>query len=121
MFDSTLLAPDFASRRALSMDELVQLDEPAVLFEHFHVDTDGAHAYVYTVAGWLKGRNVVEDNGGQGGCTVGGDVIVVHAKDRAEADEIACGGLLETINALVHGPRLSSGFSIEGQARPLSS
>ncbi len=99
------------------MEELARLDEPACIYEHFHVDSDGVHAYVYTVAGWLNGRNVAS---ALGGCTVGGDVIVVHAKSRAEADAMACEGLQTTIDAIRHhGARsLNAGVETHGERRP---
>lgn len=95
-----LMVPDFSDRRVLSLDELAQLDEPAVIFEHFHVDSDGQHAYVYTVAGFLDGVNVAVNQRGEfvGGAVVGGDVIVIHAPDRASADDMAGQGLMDTID-----------------------
>lgn len=75
----------------------MRLQEPAVIFEAEHVDNDGARVYIYTVAGWLDGENVASI---QGGCTVGGDVILVDAESRVEADAKACLGLEDTINAL---------------------
>jgi hypothetical protein len=106
MFPASQITPDFGSRRALSLNELAQLDDPAVIFEHFHVDTDGAHAYVYTVAGWIDGQNVARVDGlSAEGCTVGGDVIVIHADDRQQADQIATQGLQDTIDAARGGER----------------
>ncbi len=111
------LAPDFTARRSLSLVDLVRLDEPAVIFEHFHVDSDGVHAYVYTVAGWLNGRNVADM---RGGATVGGDVIVVHAKSRAEADAMAGEGLQTTIDAIrANGVQsVNAGISTHAEVRP---
>lgn len=89
--------PDFAARRQLHAQDLRRLQEPAVIFEHHGIDSDGAHFFIYTVAGWLDGLNVATI---QGGATVGGDVIVIHADDRASADDMAGMGLQDTINAL---------------------
>lgn len=115
--------PDFSSRRELSLEELARLDEPAVIFEHFHVDEDGAHAYLYTVAGYLDGRNVAVEPDGSfaGGCTVAGDVIVVHAPDRSAADEMATQGLQDTIDAVRAGDPKRSPVSIEAALRPVLS
>jgi hypothetical protein len=89
------VAPDFSFRRKLLPDELKRLADPVVLFEHEGFDSDGVRFFAYTVAGWLDGENVATI---QGGCTVGGDVIIIHADDRDTADAIACMGLQDTIN-----------------------
>lgn len=91
------VAPAWHLRRSLTPDDLRRLDEPAVIFEHQHIDSDGERAWCYTVAGWLDGVNVATR---QGGCTVGGEVIVIHAETREQADDIACRGLGDTIEAL---------------------
>lgn len=91
------VAPDFSFRRKLLPDELKRLQEPAVIFEHEGFDSDGVKFFAYTVAGWLDGENVATI---QGGCTVGGDVILIHADDRETADQIACMGLFDTITLL---------------------
>lgn len=97
MIAAANVAPAWHLRRSLTPDELRRLQEPAVIFEHEHVDSDGAVAYAYTVAGWLDGENVATM---QGGCTVGGEVILIHAENRQQADDIACRGLTDTIEAL---------------------
>lgn len=91
------LVPSFAFRRALTPEELVRLDEPVAIYEGEHVDTDGETAYVYTVAGWLGGHNVATE---QGGCTVGGEAMIVHGISRAHADVLVGYGLQDTIEAL---------------------
>lgn len=73
------------------------MQEPAVIFEHSDVDGDGARFFVYTVAGWLDGENVATIHGG---VTIGGDVIVILADNREDADDMACMGLQDTIDAL---------------------
>lgn len=88
------VAPDFSHRQRLVADDLMRLAEPCVLFEHKGVDSDGFDFYLYTVAGYLDGQRLLD------GCTVGGEVIVIHAHDREEADFIASRGLEDTINAL---------------------
>lgn len=88
------LLPNFLLRQRLVAEDLRRLQEPCVIFEGEHTDEDGAVAYLYTVGGWLDGARLTE------GCTVGGEVILIHAHDRAEADEIARFGLHDTILAL---------------------
>lgn len=94
---SANVAPDFSLRRQIHAQDLRKLEEPAVIFEHHGIDSDGASFYVYTVAGWLDGQNIFSD---QGGATIGGDVIVIHADTRQDADDMAGLGLQDTINAL---------------------
>jgi hypothetical protein len=97
--------PDFSNRRNLSLEDLARLDDPAVIFEYFHVDSDGAHAYVYTVGGYLDGLPVARIVGREAlGATVGGDVIIIHAADRKAADEMAAAGLETTIIAVRNEP-----------------
>jgi len=91
------VAPDFAFRRQIHADDLKDIVEPAVLFEYAGRDADGAPFFVYTVAGWLDGENIATE---QGGCTVGGDVMVINADTREQADAMACLALEDTINAL---------------------
>jgi hypothetical protein len=91
------VAPSFIFRRSIDADDLKRLQEPAVIFEHHGIDDDGASFFVYTVAGWIDGENIATQ---QGGATVGGDVIVIHADDRPSADLMAGLGLEDTINAL---------------------
>jgi len=90
------MVPDFTFRRSIELADLKRLVEPAVIFEGEHVDTDGVTAYIYTVAGWLDGRNIATI---EGGCTVGGEAMVIHADDRASADYLAGLGLMDTIEA----------------------
>lgn len=91
------VAPAFHTRRQIAAADLKRLQEPAVIFEHEWRDADGELCFAYTVAGWLDGQNIASM---QGGCTVGGDVIIIHAADRATADLMAGLGLQDTIDAL---------------------
>lgn len=92
------VAPSFGFRRSIHADDLKRLQDPAVIFEHEGTDSDGARFYLYTVAGWLDGQNIATH---EGGATVGGDVIVIHADDRASADAMAGLGLQDTIDGLM--------------------
>lgn len=93
--DSVL--PAFHLRRSITAQELRRLQEPVVIFEAERSDSDGVTHYLYTVAGWLDGANIATM---QGGATVGGDVIVIHADSREQADAMAGIGLADTIDAL---------------------
>lgn len=97
MIAAANVLPNFATRRHILASDLKDLQEPAVIFEGTHTDTDGETVYVYTVAGWLHGQNVATM---QGGALVGGDVILISARGRHEADMIAGLGLQDTIDAL---------------------
>lgn len=88
------MVPDFAHRPRLVAEDLRRLENPVVLFEHKGQDSDGVDFYLYTVGGWLDGQRIPD------GATVGGEVILIHARDRAEADALASMGLLDTISAL---------------------
>lgn len=88
------MVPDFAHRPRLVADDLRRLEEPCVLFEHKGQDSDGVDFYLYTVGGWLDGKRIPD------GATVGGEVILIHARDRAEADALASMGLMDTISSL---------------------
>lgn len=90
-------APNLLLRRSLAAEDLLRLQEPAVIFEWDNIDSDGVPYYVYTVAGWLNGQNVATI---LGGCTVGGQAIIIHADSRAHADALAGLGLEDTLNAL---------------------
>jgi hypothetical protein len=91
------VVPAFHLRRSISAQELRRLQEPAVIFECTRTDSDGVPFYVYTVAGWLDGENIATM---QGGATIGGDTILIHADNRAMADAIAGMGLQDTIDGL---------------------
>lgn len=91
------VVPAFHLRRSITAQELRRLQEPAVIFECQRQDSDGVPFYVYTVAGWLDGQNIATM---QGGATIGGDTILVHADSRDQADAIAGLGLQDTIDAL---------------------
>lgn len=107
------VVPSFHLRRKLVADDLRRLQEPAVIFEYASADSDGHPFFAYTVAGWLDGKNVATI---EGGCTVGGEVILINASTRAEADDMAALGLDDTINAL-HTEAANYQKAIEAQAR----
>lgn len=97
MIEAANIVPNLAVRRSLTIEELKRLQEPAAIFEYEGRDSDGVPFYAYTVAGWLDGANVATI---QGGCTVGGDAMVIHADSRAHADWLAADGLGTTLTAL---------------------
>lgn len=85
---------DFSNNPAIKLADLLELEDPCVLFEGTRVDSDGVRAYLYTVGGFLRGEGLWP------GHTVEGDIIIVHANSRGEADEMAGAGLLTTIEQL---------------------
>lgn len=107
------VAPDFTFRRRITADDLKRLVEPAVIFEYSGIDSDGVPFFVYTVAGWLDGENIASI---QGGATVGGDVIVITADTREQADMLAGMGLEDSINA-VFGEEEATLDALAAQAR----
>lgn len=113
--------PNFDRRRELTTDDLVRLDEPKVIYEGQHVDSDGVIAWVFTVGGVLEGRPVETPNHARReveGCTVAGDTIMVHAVDKNEAFLLAAAGLETTINALRTGGPKQSALAIDAAYRP---
>lgn len=86
---------DFSGHPSLTLQQLAQVDEPCVIFEGTKRDSDGVLAYLYTVGGFLDGQALWP------GHTVGGDIILVHANSREQADELAGSGLEDTISNLL--------------------
>lgn len=94
---------DFSQHPSMDFEYLPRLEYPAVIFEGEQRDSDGEVAYFYTVAGMIGGQNVhknLVENGNVRtyGALIGGDCIVVHAKNRGEADAIAVDGLWHTMS-----------------------
>lgn len=94
---SSNCAPALHHRQRIVAEDLRRISDPCVIFEHEARDSDGELFFVYTIGGWLDGKKLGDF---QGGCTVAGEAIFIHAKTRAEADYIASMGLGDTINAL---------------------
>lgn len=94
MLTAAEVAPSFHMRQRIVAADLPRLDEPCVIFEHHGRDSDGASFFIYTIGGYLDGRPL------QDGCTVGGDVIVINAETREDADAMASQGLQDSIDAL---------------------
>lgn len=89
------VAPNFGLRRSLTATDLMNLDDPCVIFEHEGVDDDGAAFWVYTIGGYLYGEPLAH------GCTTKGDVIVIAGMScREDADAVASLGLQDTIEML---------------------
>lgn len=115
MISAADVLPNFLLRRKITADDLKRLVDPVVIFEHHGLDDDGTPFYVYTVAGYLDGENIATM---LGGATVGGDVIVINALDRASADYMACLGLEDTINALaVEDDRLIDALAAQARLK----
>jgi len=88
---------NFGARRSISMEDAVRIEDPCVLYEGEKTDEEGQRVFIYTVGGWLDGRNIANQ---AGGCTVSGDVIIISAKDRREADVLAAEGFGDTIDMI---------------------
>lgn len=112
----------------IEMADLLRIDHPLVICEGEFKDSDGVPYYVYTVAGELDGRRVeLIDHQRKVimGATVGGDAIIVHARDRKEADWLAINGLTESISSMLMlalsgelDPGPNAGTIVETQVRP---
>lgn len=97
MIEAANTHPAYHLRARMAAEDLRRLVDPCVIFEHSWIDSDGEKCWAYTVGGLIDGKPVGDI---QGGSTVGGEVIIVHADDRGQADAIAALGLHDTINAL---------------------
>lgn len=97
MIEAANTFPNFLSRQKLTADDLRRMSAVCPVFEHEWADSDGARCYAYSVGGLLDGVPV---GGLDGGATIGGEVAIVHASNRVEADWLAAQGLLDTIEAL---------------------
>ena len=85
-----------AYRQDLTLDDLVRVDDMCVVFEGKRKDSDGVGYWVYTVGGRLDGQVIGSK---EGGCLVGGQAIVIHARNRCEADALAFEGVRDTAMA----------------------
>lgn len=99
MIEAANTFPNFLGRQKLTADDLRRLEQPCAVFEHEWLDSDGARCFAYSVGGILDGAVI---GGLDGGATIGGEVAIVHAQNRTEADWLASQGLQDTIDAL-HG------------------
>ena len=97
MIQAADVHPDFLKFPRIDAADLRRVQEPCVIFQYHWLDSDGAKCWAYSVGGFLDGKPL---GGFQGGVTIGGDVMIVHADTRGEADAIAAMGLQDTISAL---------------------
>jgi hypothetical protein len=115
----------------ITMEQLAGMEEVDTLCEGEFSDSDGVTYWVYTVVGRLNGEMIgAIDHVRRSvhGALVGGDAIIIHARDRKEADWLAAVGLMDTIDAIKKrmaqgglelGP--NSGIILETQAGPKTS
>jgi hypothetical protein len=99
----------------IKIEDLLRVDNLAVICEADLIDDDGAPFSVYTLAGTLDGVPIERvDHGAKRifGATVNGDLIVIHGKDRKERDAIAAEGVFDTIGMLMQE------FAIRGTLAP---
>ena len=91
------VAPSFLLHDDIKASDLGRISDPCVILEHESVDADGVPFYCFTVGGWMDGKPL---GNARGGCTVGGDVIVISGLAREEAKFTASMGLQDTIEGL---------------------
>ena len=84
-------------REDLSVETLPRLEEPCVVLEGVRKDTDGVKYWIFTVGGMLDGRVI---GGQEGGALIGGQCIVVHGRNKPEANALAYEGLMDTIGMI---------------------
>jgi hypothetical protein len=99
--------PNFAyeAHPDITIDQFRRLEDAVAIFECDGQDTDGHWFFCYTVGGQVDGEEVAVANHATKqamGALVEGDLIVVHAKRREEADEMAMDGIFHT-QALLAG------------------
>lgn len=109
MIEAANVHPDFLKFPKITADDLRRVQEPCVIFQHHWLDDEREKCWAYTVGGWLDGAML---GGMQGGVTIGGDVMIVHAETRGEADSLAAMGLQDTLSAL----NAEEGSYIDAQA-----
>lgn len=100
----------------IEMKDLPRVQDLKVICEGQQIDADGAIFYIYTIGGTLDGNPIETADHVRRevyGATVGGDAIFVHGKSRAECDDIAQNGVLDTIVFIRHAPA-SYGLAIAG-------
>lgn len=81
-------------REDLAVETLPQLEDPCVVLEGVRKDSDGVKYWIFTVGGILDGRVI---GGQEGGALIGGQCIVVHGRNKPEANALAYEGLMDTI------------------------
>lgn len=121
----------FEGHPSIEMEDLVRVQDLKVICEGEFTSVDKEKFFVYTIAGLLDGNPIeLLDHVNKTiiGCTVADDVIIIHAKDRKEADWMAANGLEDTIkgiedliNANALEPSENSGIITETQVRPQAS
>lgn len=81
---------------------LPDVQDPVVLFEGEHIDSDGEITYVFTMGGKINGIDIARaDHEARTvhGALLGGDAMMIHAANLWEAKEIATGALETTLLA----------------------
>jgi hypothetical protein len=78
---------------SITLQDLMLLDDPCVVFQGCRQDSDGEVLYLYLVGGFLDGRKIEPSQ-------VEGDVMIIHAKDKTEADWLAGSGLEDSIRLM---------------------
>lgn len=110
MIPTANIVPNFAYRRSITAQELRSVDDVCVILEHHGYDSDGADYYLFTVGGVLDGQRFPE------GVLVGGETMLVHADSPEAAKQLACDGLMTTLQAL-DSEAAQHNRAVEAQAR----
>jgi hypothetical protein len=103
------VAPSFLNHAEIVAADLPRISDPCVVLEHSGRDADGEPYHCFTIGGWLDGKPL---GSMLGGCTVGGDVIIISGMDAEDAKLLAGMGLQDTID----GMRRESERYIDAQA-----
>lgn len=115
----------------IEMSDLIRAEEVVCICEGEFQDADGERYWVYTVSGMLDGQPIGAIDHVRKcvlGATVGGDAMIIHARDQKEADWIAINGLMDSIDAMkkmdhvgVLDPEANAGTIVGTQVRPKAS
>jgi hypothetical protein len=121
----------FAHRPEVELEDVERITDVAVICEGQYLSADGVPVWIYTVAGELDGNRIEmldHINKTILGATIGGDVMIIEAKDRKEADWLAINGLQDTFGltavlAQMGGlaPGENAGIITDTQVRPKAS
>lgn len=121
---------NFECHPEVSLMDLINLSDVGVICEAERKDSDGERFFVYTVAGKLNGQTVAavdHINKVVHGALIEGDAIIVHGRDRKEADWVALNGLVDTILMFRQqyeeqgtlDPGKNAGTIVTAEAKPL--
>jgi hypothetical protein len=116
---------------SIEMTDLIRATDINVICEGEFRDSDGETFWVYTIAGELDGNRIEQLDHVRKlilGATVAGDAMIIHGKDRQEADWIAINGVMDSIDTMrkadalgVLDPDANAGIITETRVAPKAS